>query len=176
MTGVAPVAFFEVSPLSPIAGQPATFDASGSSDPVVGPLTGAEYLWDFGDGTTTETAQPTITHTFAAAGARTVKLTVKNEGLASAPFEEQVNVQAATDNSGGGATTVVGGGSTSTPTPSPSPGPGPIPVPKPVPVKPKPTPLAQALAKCTKKKGKAKAQCVKTAKKKYGKKQKSKKH
>jgi hypothetical protein len=180
VNGVVPTAFFNVSPAQPIAGQPATFDASGSSDPIVGPLVGATYLWSFGDGTAPlSTTEPRVSHTFAAAGNATVTLTVQNGGLSSVPFSETLSIQAPGSGGGGGGTGgggggggTTGGGSTGggTTTPTPPPG-GPAPTKR---AKPKPTPLQAALAKCAKKKGKAKAQCVKAAKKKFAKKPKSK--
>jgi PKD repeat protein len=177
--GVAPTAFFVPSPVSPVAGEPVTFDASGSSDPILGPLTGAKYLWSFGDGTSAETSGPTTSHTYASASEPTVTLVVKNEeGLSSQPFSESLVVRPAASTGGGGGGSTSGGGSPRpTPTPTPTPVPTPVPTPKPIPKpKPKPSPLKAALAKCTKKKGKAKTACVKAAQKKFGKKKAIKKH
>jgi chitodextrinase len=67
------------------------FDASGSTAP--GGLI-ATYHWDWGDGTTTDTASATAQHAFAADGASTgVTLTVTNDvGLASAPVTHAIAV------------------------------------------------------------------------------------
>ena len=51
------------------------FDASNSFSPVG---TVALYAWDFGDGTTVETTDPLIQHTYASAGNFEVSLTVTN--------------------------------------------------------------------------------------------------
>jgi hypothetical protein len=164
---IAPRAFFNSSPASPVAGQPTTFDAGASSDPVSGALVGATYKWDFGDGTNLSTVEPTVSHTFAAVGPATVTLVVENEGLDSTPFSEAFTVLAATSGGGGGTVGV-------TPTPTPTPVGTPTRVPPTRPTRPKPSPLQAALAKCAKKKGKAKAECVRAAKKKFAKKPKSK--
>jgi DNA-binding beta-propeller fold protein YncE len=60
-----------------IHGMSASFDASASSDPD-GTVT--RFTWDFGDGTTVLTATPTASHTYAAPGAYTVRVTVADEG------------------------------------------------------------------------------------------------
>ncbi len=57
------------------AGSPSTFDASGSVSPVG---TIATYSWNFGDGTTLNTSQPIVSHTYAASGNYSVTLTVTN--------------------------------------------------------------------------------------------------
>jgi len=58
-------------------GQATVFDASASKDPEGGTLT---FAWDFGDGTTADSAKPT--HTYKTFSTYTLKLTVKDlEGL-----------------------------------------------------------------------------------------------
>lgn len=56
-----------------VAGSPESFDASASSDPD-SPI--ARYVWDFGDGTPAADAGPKPSHTYAAAGTYTVRLTL----------------------------------------------------------------------------------------------------
>jgi hypothetical protein len=115
--GATPTASFS-APGSALSGVAAAFDAEGSEDPTGGecsqadgckPSTGAEpgglksYHWDFGDGTTEETSEPTAEHTFVNETAgpvqRTVTLTVtSNDDVESAPTTKQVTVQPATAN------------------------------------------------------------------------------
>jgi YVTN family beta-propeller protein len=64
-----------------ISGAPVTFSAAASTDPD-GSI--AIYAWDFGDGTTTSAASPTITHTFGKPGTYPVTLTLTdNEGCST---------------------------------------------------------------------------------------------
>ncbi|WP_298801728.1 PKD domain-containing protein [uncultured Pseudokineococcus sp.] len=56
-----------------------SFDGTGSTDPD-GPL--ASYTWDLGDGTTA--SGPTVSHTYASAASRTVRLTVTDSAGTSA--------------------------------------------------------------------------------------------
>jgi DNA-binding beta-propeller fold protein YncE len=58
-------------------GPVAAFDGSGSTDP---DGTVARYDWDFGDGTTAANGGATPSHTYAAGGTYTVKLTVTDDG------------------------------------------------------------------------------------------------
>ncbi len=55
-------------------GTPIAFDASGSNGPV------DAYEWDFGDGETTTTQEPTATHTYDERGTYTVTITVSGDG------------------------------------------------------------------------------------------------
>ncbi len=57
-----------------------TFDGSGSADPD-GTL--ADFAWDFGDGQQVNGASATANHTYAVGGARTVTLTVTDDGGAT---------------------------------------------------------------------------------------------
>jgi len=59
-----PVAYFETVPAKPFLTSTVTFDASFSRN-AGGQTQGLTYFWDFGDGTTTATTQPTITHEYA---------------------------------------------------------------------------------------------------------------
>ncbi len=76
-------------PYSGTAGQPVTFDGTGSSDP---DGTIASYSWDFGDGATGSGATPT--HTYAAGGTYTVTLTVTDNDGASSTCETTANINA----------------------------------------------------------------------------------
>jgi PKD repeat protein len=65
-----PVASFVATAAGP--GQPSSFDASSST---IAYGTIANYHWDFGDGSSEDTASPTTTHPYAATGNYTVSLT-----------------------------------------------------------------------------------------------------
>jgi PKD repeat protein len=67
----APTASFTTG--AGVSDSPTSFDASASSAPVG---TVAAYAWNFGDGATATTSDPTITHTYASAGTYPVSLTV----------------------------------------------------------------------------------------------------
>jgi PKD repeat protein len=178
---VAPVASFKASNKAPALGEEVTFDAGLSVDPAGSP-TGesthelAAYRWDFGDGSTLETTTPVITHAYAAAGAKSVKLVVVNhEGLASTPVAQVVTVASPPAPGGGDS----GGGSGSSPSPSPAPT-TPAPTtpapPKPTtPAKPKPLVCKKGFAKKKGKCVKAPAKHKKHGKKKHAKKPKAKK-
>lgn len=73
-----PTASFTATPFAPRKGQAVRFDAGASADPN-GSI--VAYAWDFdGDGTfDTEGAAPTVEHTYASAGARTVQLRVTDD-------------------------------------------------------------------------------------------------
>ena len=78
-SGTAPAATATASRPSPATPYTVAFSSLGSSDPNGSALT---YLWDFGDGSTSATANPT--HTYSGPGVKTftVKLTVTNsQGL-----------------------------------------------------------------------------------------------
>lgn len=86
-----PIARFTFSPAVPNAGEPVTFDASGSQSGN-GSLT--QYEWDWnGDGVFDETVTvPTVQHTFSDSGPRTVKLRVTNSQGRTAEFSATVTV------------------------------------------------------------------------------------
>ena len=52
------------------------FDGSGSDDPDAGDT--LSYVWDFGDGTTTETTNPMTSHTYSTKGTYTASLRVRD--------------------------------------------------------------------------------------------------
>ncbi|NHN41408.1 S8 family serine peptidase [Halorubellus sp. JP-L1] len=93
-----PSASFTVNPSSPTAGESATFDASGSSDPD-GSI--SSYEWDFGDGSTD--GGESVSHTYGSAGDYSVSLTVTDDDGATDTATETVSVQS--DGGGNGAPT-----------------------------------------------------------------------
>jgi hypothetical protein len=58
-----PIAYFETGPAKPTTTNTVSFDASFSRTEG-GTTNGLKYYWDFGDGTTLATTNPTVTHTF----------------------------------------------------------------------------------------------------------------
>jgi PKD repeat protein len=81
MAGLAPVASFTYSPLSPIVGQTVTFNATSSFDP---DGTIVSYLWDLNGDGVTDTSGSTGTVTYASSGVVMVRLeVVDNDGLSS---------------------------------------------------------------------------------------------
>jgi hypothetical protein len=79
-----------------VTGIPVTMDASSASD-----VEGASLIfqWNFGDGSTLVTTQPSITHTYAIPGIFSVTLVVSDGQLASVPFTSQATIG---DPAGGG--------------------------------------------------------------------------
>ncbi|MET0997075.1 MAG: PKD domain-containing protein [Marmoricola sp.] len=65
-----------------------TFDGTDSDDP---DGTVDSYVWDFGDGATDEVSGANATHTYAAAGPVTVKLTVTDDDGAPDDAEQNIN-------------------------------------------------------------------------------------
>jgi PKD domain/Subtilase family len=74
LTG-SPTAAFAVSPAAPVAGAPVSFDGSGSSDPNAGAVI-TKYSWNFGDGTASSGASPSVSHGYLNPGTYAVTLTV----------------------------------------------------------------------------------------------------
>jgi PKD repeat protein len=68
-------AAFTFSPTSPASGTPVNFNASTSTGTI------SSYKWDFGDGSTTNTASKTTSHTYSAVGTFVVTLTVTSGSL-----------------------------------------------------------------------------------------------
>lgn len=81
-------ASFQIKTVSPQPLSPVAFDATASADP--DNPAGTSYLWDFGDGTQPGSG-PTPTHTYLAAGAYPVVLTVTDadgwQGSATHPLD-----------------------------------------------------------------------------------------
>lgn len=76
---ISPTAFFTVSG----TGLAKTFDASRSTD-VDGTV--KLYRWSFGDGTSSQTAKPQVSHTYKKFGTFTVRLTVTDNAGCSVPM------------------------------------------------------------------------------------------
>jgi PKD repeat protein len=85
-----PVARFAVLTSGPTAGQPVSFDGSGSSDPTASIVS---YVWTFGDGTTGTGATPR--HTYTSYGTYTATLTVTDSNGLTNTVSQQVAVHAA---------------------------------------------------------------------------------
>jgi hypothetical protein len=60
----SPVAYFETGPAKPTTTNTVSFDAAFSRA-ADGSTAGLKYFWDFGDGTTKATTDPTVSHTFS---------------------------------------------------------------------------------------------------------------
>lgn len=71
-----PVAVFSYSPTNPVVGSAVFFDGSASYDP---DGTISAYLWNFGDGYTSNIG-PTVYHQFVASGTHTIALQVVDNG------------------------------------------------------------------------------------------------
>jgi PKD repeat protein len=69
-----PVASFIVTPASPTVNVAAIFNGSGST--VGTGATISQYVWDFGDGGSSTTTIPVVSHTYTTLGAKAVTLTV----------------------------------------------------------------------------------------------------
>ena len=83
-------AAFTFSPTQPAVNVAVNFNASTST----GGATIASYKWDFGDGSATTTANPTVAHTFTANGSFVVTLTVKDSNGLTATTNQTVTVGA----------------------------------------------------------------------------------
>jgi PKD repeat protein len=83
-------AAFTFSPTDPTPGTVVNFNAatSTSADPIV------SYKWDFGDGGTATSTQPTRTHPFATTGTYVVTLTIKDSKGRTATTSTEVTVVA----------------------------------------------------------------------------------
>ena len=85
-SNVVPVAAFS----SVVSGSSVSFDASGSADPDGSVVS---YAWDFGDGSVGSGVAPS--HPYAAAGSYTVRLTVTDNGGATAAVTHPVSISSA---------------------------------------------------------------------------------
>ncbi len=89
----APSAFFVYTPQNPSVGDSIVFNAASSTDP---DDSIAFYQWDFGDGATTTTAQPTVAHSYSVANNYLIQLTVfDNQNLLSTVASATVSVSPA---------------------------------------------------------------------------------
>jgi PKD repeat protein len=87
----APTAALTADPTSGPAPLTFTFDGSGSSDSDAGDT--LTYLWDFGDGTTLDSTNPSVTHVYSTPGTFTAMLTVRdNHDATSTPATVQIQV------------------------------------------------------------------------------------
>ena len=83
-----PSADFEFYPASPTTGEEITFtDLSSDTDGKI-----VEWHWEFGDGTAS--IEKNATHAYAKPGTYTVKLTVKDDGGATATYEKVIEIKA----------------------------------------------------------------------------------
>lgn len=96
--GPGPTARMAVATAAPTAGQPVAFNGSESTDPLGRSI--ASYTWDFGDGFGGGGAAPS--HTYAAAGSYTAKLTVTGSDGLTAITTRQVSVAPPPLGGGGG--------------------------------------------------------------------------
>jgi len=72
----APIVRFTYSPQYPDVNEPITFDASSSYDPDGGDI--VSYQWDFGNGETSISTNPSITYNYQERGSRTVTITISD--------------------------------------------------------------------------------------------------
>ena len=89
-----PTANFTWSPPMPISTKTVTFNAS-SSTPNSGTM--ASYTWNFGDGNTTTTMNPIITHRYADPKRYSVTLTVQNTAGVTGSITKNVGIMTVAD-------------------------------------------------------------------------------
>ena len=85
------VASFIANQVPPNTNHQVNFDASASVSNTGTKIT--TYTWDFGDGGVSDSGNPTTTHSFAAAGSYTVKLTITDDRGRTASTQQSVTVQ-----------------------------------------------------------------------------------
>lgn len=89
-TNRPPIAAVTANPIAGSSPLAVDFDGSGSDDPDTDDM--LTYLWDFGDGSTTETTTPTTSHTYSTDGAYTASLRVRdNHGAVSGPVTVRID-------------------------------------------------------------------------------------
>ncbi|MFL5894393.1 MAG: PKD domain-containing protein [Thermoleophilaceae bacterium] len=90
----APTAAFTAAPQNVTRTQVVSFDGSASTDSET-PGGIKTYAWDFGDGTTTQTSTPTITHAYSTVGSFNAKLVVTDldDNLDSGPAIRTITVR-----------------------------------------------------------------------------------
>jgi plastocyanin len=108
---------FSWAPSSPKTGEAVTFSAGAFSDP---DGTIARYEWDLDGNGSFETVGATPTHSYAAAGAVTVRLRYVDNGHETSPATAHALTVAQGSATGGGGT----GGGSATPSPAPPTSPG----------------------------------------------------
>ncbi len=74
ITSSGNTATFTFSPTAPLPGQAVHFDASSSTASGGATITG--YAWNFGDGTTATSSDPTVSHTYSVEGTYRVTVTI----------------------------------------------------------------------------------------------------
>jgi PKD repeat protein len=106
------MALFTSDPNPSDAGQSVSFDAGASSDQdSVGASPGiAQYHWNFGDGTTTSSATPSASHSYAVAGTYRVSLSVVDDDGESSSTEALQTVRESTATVSAGGNVPVEGG------------------------------------------------------------------
>ena len=80
-------AFTESTSAAPLA-EPVSFTAAETSDA----QGGLSYAWDFGDGTSTSTSLPSVTHAYSSPGSKVVKLTVSDRDGYAASSTQSITV------------------------------------------------------------------------------------
>jgi PKD repeat protein len=93
-SALAANAAFTATPSTQQAGQPVSFDASGSAFSA-GATKITDYVWNFGDGSQTQqTTSPTISYSYSKGGRYTVTLIVVDDTGQTGQSSQQVNIVA----------------------------------------------------------------------------------
>jgi penicillin-binding protein 1A len=88
-SGHPPVATFQWTPASAVAGAPVRFDGSASTaDTAI-----TKWVWEFGDGASDATSGKVATHTYAAAGSYNVTLWITDAGGTTVSVTKQLTVK-----------------------------------------------------------------------------------
>jgi PKD repeat protein len=92
-SALAATATFTATPSPQQAGQPVTFDASGSQPSAGLAVAITEYEWNFGDGSQTQQTQsPQVQHAFSRGGQYTVTLTVVDSTGQTGQSSQQIGI------------------------------------------------------------------------------------